>query len=249
MRPLSLLVATLLVLPVTAATSQTSLEDARAFVALRATPVGALVPMPGPALVGRQLGGAQLGIRYGFNREEVIGGSVSTQAIAASAIFPLGLTGNWSLHAGIVDADCLNCSPELMLGLGGEMRAFEVADFLIPGSTLNLGVSGDFGYGRLKPSGVNAYSLGIGAPIALSMSGGAASGMRIVPYLTPALGIGKLSSDCGGSESCDGTRFILGGGIGFWNPVSSISASVGVNHVFFPDQQPVFGVNVVLGGR
>ena len=149
MRPLSLFVATLLVLPVTAATSQTSFADSRAFVALRATPVGALVPMPGPAMVGRQLGGAQLGIRYGFNREEVVGGSVSTQAVAASAIFALGLTGNWSLHAGIVDADCINCSPELMLGLGGEMRAFEIGDFLTAGSTLNLGVSGDFGYGRL----------------------------------------------------------------------------------------------------
>ncbi len=246
MRPL--LLAALLLPPLASASSQT-IQDARAFVALRATPVGGLVPMPGPAMVGRSIDGAQLGIRYGFNREDVTGGTVNTQAIAAAAVFALGLTGNWSLHAGVSDADCIDCKPELMLGVGGEMRVFEMADFLSAGSSLNIGVSGDFGYARLKPSGINAYSLGVGAPVALSMSGGAASGMRIVPYLTPALGIGKLSTECGGGDSCDGTRVVLGGGIGFWNPVSSISASVGANHVFFPNQQPVFGVNVVVGGR
>jgi hypothetical protein len=244
---LLLVLAALTALVPARARAQT-LEDARAFVALRATPIGALVPMPGPAMAGRQISGAQLGIRYGFNSEDVTGGAVTTQAIAASAIFPLGLTGNWSLHAGVADADCLDCSPELMLGVGGEMRAFVLDDFLLAGSSLSIGVSGDFGYARLKPSGVNAYSLGIGAPVALSMSGGAASGMRIVPYITPALGIGKLSS-CSSGETCDGTRVVLGGGIGFWNPMSSISASVGLNHVFFPDQDPVFGVNVVIGGR
>lgn len=248
MRPLVVCAAALVALPLSSATSQTSLEDARAFVALRASPIGALVPVLGPAVAGRTLNGAQLGIRYGFNTEDVTGGSVNTQAIAGSAIFALGLTGTWSLHAGVTDADCLNCSPELMLGLGGEMRAFEVADFLTAGSSLNIGVSGEFGYARLKTVDINAYALAIGAPVALSMSGGT-SGMRIVPYLTPAFGIGKLSSTCGAAEACDGTRMLLGGGIGFWNPVSNISASLGANHVFMPDQQPVYGVNVVIGGR
>ncbi len=249
MRPLCILAATLALLPASSATSQ-SVEDARAFVALRATPVGALVPMPGPALVGRRLNGAQLGIRYGFNREEVTGGSVNTQSIAASAIFAAGVASTLSIHAGISDADCAGCAAEAMLGVGGEMRAFEIGDFLSAGSSLNLGVSGDIGYAQLKTPGTtrSVFSLGVGAPVALNMSGGGTEGMRIVPYLTPVFGIGQIS-DCGIGGSCSGTRFLLGGGIGFWNPVSSISASLGVNHVFYPDQQPVFGVNVVVGGR
>lgn len=248
MRPLSLFCIALLVAPLPAATSQT-LQDARAFVALRTTHIGALVPMPSPAMVGRQLNGAQLGIRYGFNREDVTGGSVNTHAIAGSAIFAAGLTGNWMLHAGVSNADCDGCAPEMMLGAGGEMRAFEIGDFLTAGSSLAIGVSGDVGYARLKPDDVNAWALGIGAPLALTMSGGAATGMRIVPYLTPALGIGRLSANCGGSDSCDGTRFMLGGGIGFWNPITSVSASLGANHVFYRGQSPVFGVNVTIGGR
>lgn len=249
MRPLSLLAATLLLAPLSAATSQ-AVQDARAFVALRTTHVGALVPLLGPAMVGRRINGAQLAIRYGFNREEVTVGSVTTNSLAGSGIFAAGDAATWAIHAGVSDADCDGCDPEMMLGVGGEMRVFEVGDFLGAGSTLNFGVSGDAGYAQLKTatSRLSALSLGIGVPVALTMATDRSSGMRIVPYLTPVFGIGQIN-DCGGAGSCNGTRFVLGGGIGFWNPASSISASLGVNHVFFPDQSPVYGVNVVIGGR
>ena len=252
MRPLRYLVASLVLAPLAGAASQ-SPQDARAFVALRTTHIGALTPMLGPAMAGRQLNGAQLGIRYGFNREEITGGHVGTHAIAGSGIFAAGLTGNWSLHAGVSDADCEGCSPEMMLGIGGEMRVFEFGDFLAAGASLHVGVSGDAGYSRLQSAGTtyDAVALGVGAPLALTMSGGATTGMRIVPYLTPALGIGQIN-DCGAGapgESCSGTRFVLGGGIGFWNPLTSVSASLGANQVFYPGQSPVFGVNVTFGGR
>jgi hypothetical protein len=74
--------------------------------------------------------------------------------------------------------------------------------------------------------------------------------MRVVPYLTPILGVGTLSEDCidpGCTNS--GTRFVLGGGIGIWNPTSSISASVGFNRVMLDGAATTFGVNVTLGGR
>ena len=248
MRLPSVLAATLLLAPLSPAASQ-AIQDARAFVALRTTHIGALVPLLGPAIVGRQLNGAQLAIRYGFNREEFTGGDVITNSVAGSGVFAAGTTATWAIHAGVSDADCEGCDPELMLGVGGEMRVFEVGDFL-GGSTLNFGVSGDAGYAQLKTSGstLSALSLGIGMPTALTLSRDQGSGMRIVPYLTPVFGIGQIN-DCGGNGSCNGTRFVLGGGIGFWNPLSSISASLGVNQVFFPDQDPVFGVNVVIGGR
>lgn len=245
MRPHPVLCATLLLAPLSAAASQT-FQDARAFVALRSTHIGALTPMLGPAMIGRQPNGAQLAIRYGFNREEITGGSVNTHAIAGSGIFAIGTGGTWAIHAGVSDADCEGCSPEMMLGIGGETRVFEVGDFLGAGSSLSIGISGDAGYAQLKPDG-SALSLGVGAPMALQLSSGNNSGMRIIPFVTPVFGIGQIN-DCGGGGSCNGTRFVLGGGVALWNPLTSISASVGVNHVFFPDQQPVFGVNVVFGG-
>lgn len=240
MRPHTILAAAAVAVASSAAGSQT-IEQQRAFVALRNTHIGALVPMPGPAMLGRQIEGAQLGVRYGFNREA----GITTHAVAGSGIFAAGTTANLSIHAGVVDADCAGCPPELVLGVGGEMRVFEGGD---PGggSSLNIGVSGDLGYGQLKPDN-SAFALGVGAPMTLNFAAGPNAGMRIVPYFTPVFGIGQVSGCVGGN--CSGTRIVLGGGIGFWNPLTSVAALIGVNHVVLQGQGPVFGVNVVFGGR
>lgn len=249
MRPQQFLSAVLLVAPLAGAAAQTTVQDISAFVALRSTHIGALTPMLSPVMVGQQLRSAQLGIRYGFQRES----NVTTHAIAGSGVFAAGTSSSVAIHAGVSDADCGDCAPEMMLGVGGEMRVFEIGDALGAGSALHVGVSGDIGYAQLKGLGLTnetrgALALGIGAPLALSMSGSGGTGMRIVPFMTPALGIGQISG-CGGSETCNGTRFVLGGGLALRNPMSSISASLGINHVFLEGQDPVFGVNVVIGGR
>ena len=83
----------------------------------------------------------------------------------------------------------------------------------------------------------------------LTIAGGGTVGMRIVPYFTPMLGIGTLSTDCL-TPGCgnSGTRWVMGGGIGLWNPTTSISATVGLNKVMLDGAPTTFGVNVVIGG-
>jgi hypothetical protein len=224
--------------------------DLRAFVALRASHVGALTPLLTPAMIGRQINGAQLAIRYGLNNEATGGGDVRTHAIAGSGIFAAGTNSSIMLTAGVSDADCFGCSPEMMLGIGADMRVYEMGDVAGGGTSLNFGVSGDFGYAQLKPDN-SGIVLGIGAPIALSMGGGGGnSGLRFVPYLNPVFGIGQVNGPCG-IVSCErnGTRWVLGGGVGVWNPLTSISASLAINQVMLDGSSPVFGVNVVFGGR
>ena len=225
-----------------AAHAQT-IEDARAFVALRATPVGALTPLLTPPMIGRQLNSAQLAIRYGLNEEA----GVRTHAVAGTGVFAAGSNSSITITGGVSDADCADCAPEMLLGVGADMRVFEMGDVLGVGSSLHIGVSGDLGYSQLKPGNASAISLAVGAPLALSMAGGGATGMRFVPYFTPAFGIGQIN-DCGAS-TCNGTRWVMGGGIGVWNPLTSISASLGVNQVLLQGQGPVYGINVVFGGR
>ena len=83
-------------------------------------------------------------------------------------------------------------------------------------------------------------------------------GMRVAPYFTPVFGVGETSSPCpsvpipsGSSMNCDksGVRWVLGGGIGLWNPESGVAATVGMNQVVLSGARPVFGINVILGGR
>jgi hypothetical protein len=229
------------------ATPAQSAGDARAFIALRASHIGALTPLMSPAMIARQLNGAQLALRYGLLDEL----GVRTHAIAGSGIFGVGLKSSLHVTGGITDADCPNCEPALLVGVGGDMRFLEVGEFMGPGSSLSIAVSGDFGYAQVKPENEHAIAIGIGVPISLTLSGGGREGLHFVPFLTPMLGIGSLSDCPSGDGGCqrNGTRFVVGGGIGVWNPMTSISASIGINHVSWPDAKPVFGVNVVFGGR
>jgi hypothetical protein len=234
---------TFLLVPAFADAQSTS--ERSALIALRGTPIGSLSPIMTPAMVSRRLNGAQLGIRYGLRDE----GNVRSQAVAGSVIVGLGLESSASLTAGVIDADCLNCSPDLMLGLAGDMRVFERGDVAASGSSFSIAISGDLGYGRPEEA-EHVISLGVGAPMTLSF-GATPEGMRIAPFFTPVFGIGSISAPCPVLLPCEnsGTRFVLGGGIGFWNPISSISASIGVNHVMTDGAQPLFGVNVLIGGR
>lgn len=224
-----------------------SAGDIRAFVALRGTHVGALTPLMTPAMVGRRLDGAQLALRYGLRNED----DFRFQAVAASGIFPLGLRSTVALTAGITDADCADCGPALLVGLGGDARLYEGGDPLGTGTSLTIALSGDIGYAQLKPGDDDALAIGIGAPISVSLATGGRESMHVVPYFTPVFGIGSTNAECGVLADCtkSGTRWVLGGGLGVWNPLTSVSASIGVNQVMLSGAKPVFGINVIFGGR
>jgi hypothetical protein len=241
----------LLVAPLGAARAQTS--DERAFAALRSSSIGSLTSLLTPAMLRRRLNGAQLGIRYGLRDED----GLRTQAIAASAILPAGDQSSVTLTGGVLNTNCNGCESALLLGVGGDMRIAEMGDVVQGGSLLSVGVSGDLGYAQLKPSSDYAITLGIGLPVVLSIASGA-RGMRFAPYFTPVFGVGETSTACptvpivaGSSMNCDksGVGLVLGGGIGVWNPESGVAASIGINHVVHAGSKPVFGINVILGGR
>lgn len=243
MKRLIPLCAALLVVP-TAVVAQSG--DQRALIVLRATHIGALTPLTTPAMLTRRLDGMQLGLRYGWREES----GVTTQAVALSGILGVGMASSVALTAGVSDADCAPCSPALLLGLGGDMRILEMGGIVAGGSSLSVAISGDIGYAQLKPSDETGIALGIGAPVTLTFAA-TPEGMRFAPFVTPVFGVGSTSLGCAGLGDCEesGTRFVLGGGVAVWNPLSSISASLGINHVLVDGARPVFGVAVQLGGR
>ena len=241
----------LFVAPLGAASAQTS--DERAFAALRSSSIGSLTPLLTPAMLRRRLNGAQLGIRYGLRDEN----GLRTQAIAASAILPAGGQSSVTLTGGVLNTNCNGCESAVLLGVGGDMRVAEMGDVVRGGSLLSVGVNGDLGFAQLKPSSDYAITLGVGMPIVLSIASGA-RGMRFAPYFTPVFGVGETSTSCpsmpappGLPMNCDksGVGLVLGGGMGVWNPESGVAASIGINHVVHAGAKPVFGINVILGGR
>jgi hypothetical protein len=176
---------------------------------------------------------------------------INTYAYAASGVFNAGMQSSVTMTAGVLDSDCTGCPPALMLGAGGDMRLGEVADVIGDASQLTVGVSGDLGYSQLKPGNDYALTLAVGAPLALTIGSGGPEGMRISPFFTPVFGVGQTSTPCMNTVttcSKSGVRWVLGGGIGFWSPMSNISASIGVNQVVLSGARPMYGVNVMIGG-
>jgi hypothetical protein len=228
-----------------------SVDDALAASALRHTDIGALAPLVSPAMSERRLNGAQMGLRYALVDEH----NVRTNSYAVSALFAPNLESSVSITAGITDDDCNGCDASVLLGLGGDMRVYEGGD-LATGSALTIGVSGDVGFAQIRTTDQRALALGVGVPITLSYATGGRDGLHVSPYFTPVFGVGQIAGSCSITNpvptSCatgSGTRFLLGGGVGVWNPTSNLSASIGVNQVIITGAQPVFGINVVLGGR
>ena len=217
-----------------------------AAVALRATYIAALPPLMSPAMIGRQLDGAQFAFRYGIREQD----SVFTSAVAASAVFSIGMKSGVALTAGLVDADCFGCPPRVTAGVGGDMRVYEKSTVVRHGSDLTVALSGDAAWAQV-PSEESAIGLSLGAPITLTLRGSGQEGVHFVSFLNPALGVGQVDLCPSGSPNCEdtGSRWLIGGGVGLWNPLVNISASLGVNYVFEDHSKPVYGITVIFGGR
>jgi hypothetical protein len=241
-----LIIIPLLLAPLRGVLAQDESEgDARAALALSLTPIGALTPPMSAAMVGRQLRGGQFGVRYGFREDREF------QALAATGVFALGLRSTVSITAGATDADCIGCEIALSAGLGADYRLLGVGEPAGRGTAFSISISGDAGYARVKPGDADAFAFGVGAPITFSYALGGKESMHVVPYFTPVFGMGSTNGPCVLVLDCDksGTRWVLGGGIGIWNPLSIVSISIGVNKVMWSDSDPLYGINAVFGGR
>lgn len=149
-----------------------------------------------------------------------------------------------------------------MLGVAGDTRLGETP--FESGSRLTFGLNGELGYGRPRNTSFNDGALvsgAVGIPIGLVPGTRARNAMRIVPFVTPGFGFGEIRGGARAtvvtpegtielrSDEQSGTRFMLGGGLGFYNRASTVSFTIGFQYVSIEDAKPQFGVALTLGGR
>jgi len=211
-----------------------------AWSALLGTPTGALVPLLTPTLAGAPAHSAQLALRYGHSQG--INDLASLNNFAVTALFPAGTGATISLTGGMIRPSCDGCDTHLMLSIGGDMALYSSP--LGPSSDAGrfaVALNGEFGYGKPEDGTLLAGSVGL--PFSLVLG---STGMRFVPYVTPAFGFGS-SSESGSSVS--GVRFLLGGGVGLHNPESTVSVHAGFQQIFISDAKMIFGLGLSIGGR
>lgn len=218
-----------------------SVNDAAAYVALSATPVGAMTPVVTNAMLGRIAKGYTITGQYGHLSDNTAG----FNSFGASVSMPVsGFSLGGSL--GFMSPSAQGSKSNLMLGLNGEtnLGAWALGD----GKNSNLftmSVRSDLGWanpddGTGTNNSITALSLSAGAPFALVLKNG---DMTWAPFVTPGLGWGRLSQT---GTSFSGSRFMMGAGLGMTHR-NGWGVSVGMQKVFIDQGKTVFGLNLSYG--
>jgi hypothetical protein len=207
--------------------------DIAAYVALQFTPPAGFAPIVTRTMLGDARPGWDFTPRYG--RVDLFEDAANNFALS----FVHGSNrGSFGVTAGYWNPDCDNCDGHFVAGLGGDVRLFVSPVGTGPGAmALNVGLNGEIGFG--KPQDATVWSATAGLPVTLVASG---SGIRLAPFITPAVGYGHISVD-GGSES--GVRAMLGGGIGIIG-ANGFGVTVGFQKVFIDEGTTTLGVNASL---
>ena len=219
-----------------------SVGDLAGYVALSATPVGAMTPVVTSAMLGRIAKGYTFSGQYGHLSGDNGSGFNSFGASVSMPVSGFSLGGS----LGFVSPSAQGSKSNLMLGANAETNLGAWA--LGQGKNANLltmSARGDFGWanpddGTGTNNSITALSLSAGAPIALVLKNG---DMTWAPFVTPGLGWGRLSAT-GASES--GTRFMMGAGLGMTHR-NGWGVSAGMQKVFIDQGKMVFGLNVSYG--
>lgn len=217
-----------------------SVGDIAGYVALSATPVGAMTPVVSSAMLGRIAKGYTISGQYGHLSDDAAG----FNSFGATVSMPLsGFSLGGSL--GFMSPSAQGSKSNLMLGANAETNLGAWA--LGQGKNSNLftlSARGDFGWANPDDgsgnNSVTAMSMSAGVPVALVLKNG---DMTWAPFVTPGLGWGRLSAQ-GASES--GSRFMMGAGLGVTHR-NGWGASVGMQKVFIDQGKTVFGLNLSYG--
>lgn len=227
-------------------------EHQAAYRAIRASPVGALPPVMTSTIAGFAQGSAQLALRGGYSPGDH-GQSVSNN-YAATGIFPIDLGSTLSFTGGMRAPTCAGCDRSLMLAIGADRRlgAFGLGETAFP-LRFTFGVQGELGYAR--PETGTAFSGYFGVPIATVIGGPssdvvAGRGYRFMGFATPGIAWAQeLAPPEVGGDAMTGYRFLLGAGVGIFNPAANVMINAGVQQIAIDPSEPQFGLVVTLGGR
>jgi hypothetical protein len=241
-------VLAVLLLPASRSAAQ-SLDELGAYAALAGTPIGALPPVMTSTMLATLQRSMQFSVRYGYLRgypDAATGGGfdVGANNFAATVTLPMGLGSTVSLTAGAWYPTGQNYSSHLMLSAGGDYRLGSGPISDAPTSpALSVSLSGELGYGR--PKDESLWSASVGAPIAIVTRG---EGMRIAPFLVPAIGFGTRNTAVD-DQSRSGVRWMVGGGVGFYNPASTLSINLGFHQAFISGSSTLVGVVFSIGSK
>jgi hypothetical protein len=209
-------------------------NDGAAYVALLSTPQGALVP----AVLGSRVDGPMsLALRYGRLQ---VRRSAPIHHGGFTLDFSRGPRARGAVTLGGIF--CSGCTP--IVNVAFDYERVLAASVQQGGRELTVSLKPSIGYAR--PTGgarFNLASATVGLPVALRMPV-TGSDLSVMPYLVPAIGIGTIFGDIGGSDI--GYRPMLGGGLRFDWAERNTGVLVGFQKVLIEHGVTVLGAGLTL---
>jgi hypothetical protein len=215
-----------------------SLDERVAYEVLIQTPPAGLPPVLSNAMLDLPMRAPDVALRLGHIAMNGVGVNMfgATFGIPAGRQATIGFTVGYQGCGGRS-----GCSQHPAAGARAEGRLGSSAlGTGVDAARLTIGLNGEIGFAH--PSGDSNVSLTAGVPVAL-VAGGPT--LKIAPFLTPALGWGRVSA----GQSLSATRFMLGGGVTVMSTTTGIGANFGLQKVFIEGGNTTFGVNLVFGFR
>ena len=217
------------------ATACTELDsETAAYIGLILTPPGGFAPLATAARSGEP---ATSGVSFRYGR-------ISQEA--EDAINNFGLTADFGsgtsrlgLTAGA--ATCSGCDPVIMVGADWTTSILRRP---VPDGSVGLGLTAAVGAGFPTDDESDGFAMSGSLGLPMSMVAGSADRLRVIPFITPAIGFGKVTGEGGASD----VRVMVGGGIGVF-AANGLGVSTGVQKVFVEGGKAVLGVSVTLAGR
>lgn len=223
-----------------------------AYLALSGTPIAALPPVMTSTILTSLQRTVQFSGRYGYlNNDTFLTNGQAANNGGVTVVLPAGLGSTISLTGGVWYPTGKQNSAHLMLGAAGDygIGSAKLSD-ISDSPLLSLAVDGEVGFG--KPSSGTYWAWRLGAPVTFGQRG---EGIRIALFGTPGMAYGwaRVSGmNAGGQETTttqSGLRFMTSGGVGVYTPASTLSISLGFQHVYITGASTLVGLVVSLAAK
>lgn len=212
-------------------TSQAQAQEAGAYHALHATPIGAVAP------TAPNLGPQRTSFRAHYGRHDVGG---NTNTFAGGVDFPAGMNTSFGFTLGYRTFPA-GGQNHWMVGTHLAGNVVGATDGVRPApGALGLGYKAELGYGRIE--NVDAFGAAVSAPISLSLGSGES---RIVPFVSPGLGWGSWNAP---NDNQSDIRFMLGGGLGL-DVAGGTGIHLGARRIMATGAEMQYGLGVTLRTR
>ncbi|HEY7878631.1 MAG TPA: hypothetical protein VIC55_10420 [Gemmatimonadaceae bacterium] len=215
-------------------------SDSAAYHALTQTPIAALAPLFDISVTGgeQQARSVAVHARYGimsFDSHEY------THDFGLSVVVPVG-SASLSATGGYYFPNCTDhaCRSHVMgsVGLSQNLAVIGLGR-RSDGASMDIGLTSQIGFAH--PSDTTLISGAVSLPVSLVPS---PRGLRLVPYISPGVGVGVIRPDSG-TEA--GLQFLFAAGVGLL--AHGFTATVALSRVFLPGGNWLVGVGLSFGDR